>query len=395
MKKGIIKKAIICGAIIISTALTSLNVMGCEQIDEDLLDNEKYMGRVRTELNANMKIMEMYGDGFNANKTGIVRLRPNRSNKIYVNIDDKVSPRARDNIRQIIDEMNETFSHINDKYNFEECSEEDYIKYRKRDKTTIEFSYDKLEKEEMQGLTTSWYEYKKDLSLKERSYYIYKSVIHFDEERFDKLTNESQLTVIIHEFFHALGFNDIYRAYDDETSLMNTRGGEWVRHFSPNDLKMLYVAYGDKHINKQGQYDQAKMDEIKKIINNYEVKYYEYLMSNIREDEDWPFMKIDEEDLKEQTFNKDGVTFTIKDGMYSYTDTTGQQKTGNLIIGKDYVIVPDIILTSRYNKRTPYNDYFVLLKSDNDLKCYNVDLCYKYKKTLENLLVGELDILVR
>lgn len=394
MKSGLLKdvaRGIATFTLTFAVGFSAVAVVGYKKLDEDLLDNTKYMDKVKEELGVNMKIMEMYGDKTYKNNLGIVRLRPNSNKKIHVNISDDISERAKGNIRQVLGDMNETFSHINDKYNFQECSEEDFEKYRQKDKTTIKFEYTKFDDDSIQGEAENTSGFKFDMFFKERGWYFSNSTIYFDQERFDQLTDASQLFTIKHELLHTLGFYDTYEEYKDETSMMNVTFAGLTTVLSPNDLKMLYVAYGDKHINKLGFYDQEKMDKIKKMIDDYEVKYYDYLISGMKNEIDWPFQSMSKDEYTNTVMKRDGATITVNNGEFTYTED-GKTQTGKIIEGGDYVILPNIILTSPYDKTTPYNDFLVLLKKDGKIKCYNFDIYHGENTEYVDDLIEGLEI---
>lgn len=408
MKKGFIKKALKKVSMVVVTTSLILGagvMLTYKNFDEDLLDNKKYMDRVEEELGANMKIMEMHGEvvAFPGEEE-IVRLAPNSDGKIPVNIDDKMSERAKENIRQVLDEFNEIFTHINDNYNFVECSESELENRKAKEDSTIKFDYTTFDSDLIHGKTQSkvisknklWDRYSK-------AFYITDSSILFDESRFDELTDDSQLTIIKHEILHTLGFADIYSEYFDETSMVNVAIGGVSTKISPNDLKMLYVAYGNKHLNKFGVYDQEKMDEVKKMIDTYEEKYYQYLISKLVDYSDRSFQKIENDDLiNGQTFEKNGVTFTINDGKYFYTDKFGEQKSGNLILGENYVVLPDIQMVKIKTASAPlknfseekeyYNDFYVLLKDENGLNIYDFDYVHTESDNMIDEFVMDLEI---
>lgn len=386
--------------------LSSFITLTYKALDEDLLDNKKYMDKVEEELGANMKIMEMHGESVSyPGSREIIRLAPNSDGIIPVNIDGKISQRTKSNIQQALGEFNELFTHINDDYNFVECSEEELEKRKEEGDSTIKFDLTKFESNAIQGLTQSKVMYQNNLLKKgKQAFYISDSTVSFDETRFDELTDDSQLTIIKHEILHTLGFADIYSNYFDETSLVNVNIGGVSTHISPNDFKMLYVAYGNKHINKFGFYDQEKMDEVKKMIDEYEVKYYQYLISTLTNYTGGSFQKIENNDLVNgQTFEKKGITFTIKDGEYFYTDKYGEQRSGKLIYGDNYVVLADVqrpkttlaALKTQNEEREYYNDFYVLLKDEKGLNIYDFEYVHKQADNPVDKFVRDLEVSMR
>lgn len=390
MNKKDIYKKILCGITTCSLGIASLTIGGCSSSNNDLIGNNGYQNMVSEQLDANMTIMDLYGKGRDA-ENNIVRLRPNSENKIYMYLDDSLSERTAKNVKQVIDEMNELFSCINDTYYFEECDYESYENYKNHNKTVISFAYDELEEKE-QGCTI----YKRGGINSFKGFkwlYINSSTIYFNETVFDRLSNDSQLYVITHEFLHTLGFGDIYKDdYKDELSLMNTRMNGISTILSPNDFKMLYVAYGNKHINGDGTFNQAKMDEIKKFIDDYEKLYYEKLMGTVGDEIDVSYEDISSDELSNLTFTKGDATITINNGTYTYIKN-GEEQTGNIVVGKNYVILPDILMNDVNTPKNKRNDFLVLLKPEGgNIECYDVVFNRSRYKEYEEIWEYDLDI---
>lgn len=370
MKKKDIYKRILCGITTCSLGIASLTMGGCSNSNNDLIGNNEYQDMVTEQLDANMTIMDLFGKGDYADDN-IVRLRPNSENKIYLYLDDSLSERTAKNVKQVIDEMNELFSCINDTYCFEECDYESYENYKDNNKTVISFAYDELE-EKVQGRTIS-----KRGGIRNfngfKWLYINSSTIYFNEAVFDRFTNDSQLYLITHEFLHTLGFGDIYEDnYKDELSLMNTRMNGISSILSPNDFKMLYVAYGNKHINEDGTFNQSKMDEIKKLIDDYEKLYYEKLMNTLKGEFDITYEDISSDELSNLTFTKNDATITVNNGMYTYIKN-GEVQAGKIVVGENYVILPDIFMSDANIIENKRNDFLVLLKPEGgNIECYDV-----------------------
>lgn len=408
MKKGLLKnilKTATTFTVTASVTLSSLLMLNYKKLDGDLIGNQKYMDKVEEELGANMKIMELLAQNVTFSEGKIIRLVPNSSKKIHINIGDEISDRVKGHIRQVISEMNEVFDFINDDYNFVECSKEEFDKYRSGGETSISFNYTDIEREETHGITKSEIKNKTSLWDKDDSFYIVGASVYFDDSRFDELSDTSQLTIIKHEFLHTLGFGDIYQGYKDETSMINIGIVGLSTHLSPNDLKMLYVAYGTYHLNKFGFYDQGKMDKAKALIDEYEVKYYATLMNALSGGMKGNFQTITNEDLKEQVFEKDGLKITIKDGKYSYIDKYGVPQSGKLIVGENYVVLSDVQIPQSvsfvplkepvYQENLYKNDFLVLLKDENGLNIYNFDISHMKSENAEDDFLRELEISMR
>lgn len=345
-------------------------------------------------------------DGLNIN-----RLLPNSENKIYIGISDEITGREKENINKMLEEYNNAFLYINDAYCFETCSLNETGKYRKNNKTTIDFKYTRLT-EGVYGKAIQNY-FKEGLFTINNCYYS-SSTIYLDKDVFTTLVDDVQMYILKHEFAHTLGFDDLYEYYDDETSIVNVGIMGLSTHLSPNDFKMLYVAYGNKHINTDGSFNQEKLDEFKQIIKKYERKYYDYLINNIRktivknkialtstQDEksenniqtlqwikedinieiggSYPkiiFQDISQDEINGLTFTKGDAQIVINGDSFTYT-VDGKTQTRKLVMGEDYVVLPDILTNSPYDKKTPYNDFLTLFKIDDKISCYDFVIYHK------------------
>lgn len=387
MKKNKLIKKIICGATICSMGIAALTLGGCKASEvntqTDYIGNLKYQATVMSELDANMQIMEMFNSEQKGNSKELLRLKPNDTNKIYVGISDDIPNRTKENINKVVEQYNKVFSYVNDAYEFETCSLSESYKYSREDKTTIKFRYGSLAESTI-GTTHSSCYFNDDIK-EYQTTYISNSIIYLNSDFFNELIDDCQMLAIKHELAHALGFADIYTIYGDETSIVNHRLLGLSTYISPNDFKMIYVAYGNKHINEDGSYNKEKMDEVKQIIKKYENKYYDYFIGKIKnliidgktynnkEMNISNFQKISKEEISGVTFTKNDVPITIDGDKFTYV-VDGKVQTGELITGEDYIVLPDIILKNPYDKETPYNDFLVLFKTNDKIGCYNLDI---------------------
>lgn len=369
MKKGIVKK-IICGLAICSAGLAALGVVKYATNGKDLIGNKVYQTRVVEELDADMQIMQDYSFLKSTEIDKLARLKPNDTKKIYVNIDEKITGRERENITSALSDFNDAFENINDSYNFVICDKNENV----QGKTAINFKYRTLP-QNVYGLTESAANKLNYFNQKQAkdNCYIIGATVYLDDAVFTKLADVTQLQILKHEILHTLGFADLYTGYDDETSLMNVGIMGISTKFSPNDLKMLYVAYGNKHINSDGSFNQEKMNEVKAKIDAYEQNYYKYLIDIVKDNTKYSFEDLNNEDLNDLSFTKNNASITIKNGEYEYT-FNGTTKKGKLVIGEDYAIIPDIKRANRYNKGSLYNDFLIIAKRKGKITCYDIDI---------------------
>lgn len=431
MRKKRFLKKVICGLTACSIGLATLGLYNCSADDKDYLNNNQYRNRVTQELNANMQVMKNHSEDL-ANK--IVRLKPNDDKKIYVHIGEDISSTVKTNIDKTLSEINNAFKYINDNYYFETCSQSEINKYKKESKTTLDFCYSSLAKD-VYGVANVVYKSNSRLfaSADKENMYITSGTIYLDKDVFANLIDDAQLYILKHEMSHVLGFADLYSNYDDETSIVNVGITGLSTHLSPNDLKMLYVAYGNKHINLDGSFNQEQMDKVKQLIKAYEKQYYKYLMNNIKKvfwknnvsfssynkskndlskvgdlgcSNDFldisvngeslfkEFQEISQDDINGLTFTKNDAKITIKGDSFIYSYAGIEQK-GELVLGDDYIILPDILTQSPYDKITTYNDFLTILKINDRIGIYNFDIYHNVnikEMTIDN---SGLDVVVR
>ncbi len=389
MKKGIVKK-LIYGLTACSIGFSSFAIYKGFIANKDLLKNQSYQTEVLKQLDADMIIMQDFSYIKDGDLKKLVRLKPNKEKEICVEISSEITDKTKNNIEKSLTEFNEIFTNINDSYNFKIYETTELKEFNK--KSTISFKYKTLDKNTY-GLTTA--EKSKNFFFSNvdalENCYIKKATIYFDEKVFDSLSNSSQLYVIKHELLHSLGFSDLYDYYDDETSLMNVGIVGYSNVLSPNDLKMLYVAYGNKHINNDGSFNQENLDKVKFYINEYEKNYYEHLIDIIKEKTDVELENINKEEILNLSLEYQKSKIQIENDKFNYS-LDNYSKEGNLICGKDYVILPDIKVKSKFKNNCLYNDFLVLFKIDGKLKCYNIDFYHFDSDKQIDDLAKDLDI---
>ena len=361
--KGIVKKIvskIACGLTICSLGVFCTASQLNKAETKDYVGNLKYQANIIEELNANPNIM--YGKDEAGNQvTTITQLKPNESKKIYVNVDKVEDERTKLNISKTLDVLNNTFSIINDNYYFETCNQKDYKKHVRKDETTIEFSYADLNVSN-QAKTACYKKQYGRLFKNDGNEYINQAKIFLNSKTFNSLDDSKQLFILKHELMHTLGFEDVYNKSVDKCSIMNMDSSNLeTNYLSPNDLKMLYVAYGNKHINQDGTLNQEKVEYIKQLMSKYEEKYYDILMKQVLDSFTLTTYKLDINKINGKEF-KYKKTYSIKyigNGEFSYFDGKKFQ-TKKAIVKENYALLPDVNIDGTSN-------FFVVIKN---LNCY-------------------------
>lgn len=353
---------------LVATGAIVAGLLAQEYMDhycKDYLNNSKYQTQIVSELGAEMQSMDVYHNYFDGYKIeNLVRLKPNDTGKIYVNVDDSVSPDSENSIKQALDEMNDLFAMVNDRYNFVTCTEKEYTNHIENNDTTIQFKYANLSRGVNTNIGLSGLKVAKLKDIDKKGGYILGSTIYLDEDFFESISHNDKLFAIKHELLRSMGFSS--EEYE-ETSMMNYRLVGLSTKISPNDLKMLYIAYGDKHINKNdGSFDSKAFEEVKQKIHEYEVSYYDYLMSQIAKNIELNAQDISAKDVENTVVEKDDAFISFADGKFSY-NLGDYTKEGEYIVGSNYIILPDITIDG-------CGDFLILLKQDNQVKCYNLNI---------------------
>lgn len=382
MKNGIIKR-IICGISACAIGVLSLTSARCIAVDQDLIGNQKYQARVEEKLDANMQIMKNNSKIEGNNLDNLIRLKPNESGKIYVSVDDRFSDNVKSNIQKSINDFNKIFSVINNNYNFVTCSSKEINEHFQKNETIVRFCPQKLE-EDILACTSNGYNkiFNIDSVNITKNLYITDSEIYLNSSFFDSLSDVSQIGTIKHELLHVLGFADIYEKDIDETTMVNTKITGFSTLLSPNDIKMIYVAYGNKHINKDGSFNNEKIEQVSKLINKYEEEYYRVLVKNIQKKAQMQFESLSIDEIVGNEYENKGASIKINDNLqFNYTKDN-YSKTGKAIVGDNYVILPNIVNNEK-------NDYLMFVKINGAVKCYdvNMELSSELGKQIDNSLV--------
>ena len=268
--KSFLRKVIDVALTISVGAVVSFSARKIVVGNRDYLKNSNLIPKVTSELNVDTKMIRS-GDL----QYEFSRLKPNLNKKVMVYIDDSVPENTKNNIKNTLNEFNYVFDYINNDYNLEVCNYAEYLANKAVTNSTIKFVYKNIDKNDFgdNKITANKSLFHKIFTPNslDKNVYIVGSTIYLNKTYFDNMTDFAQKDVISHELLHSFGFNDTYNAdFEDETSLMNIGYQNVINILGPNDVKRLYCAYGKKHINSDGSFNQEKMDEVKEYINAYE-----------------------------------------------------------------------------------------------------------------------------
>lgn len=367
------------------TMIVGLLTYDYAEAQEDLIGNQRYQPVVAETIGADMEIMRRFSHNYKDDLDKLVRFMPSQEGKVYVNVEDNVSPRAKANIQKTFKHMNSAFGLINSSYNFVPCSNQEYEKHIKQNSPAIQFKYDSINTYGVLGQTGN-FDFNRNFikGINKGLVYITNATITLNSDVFETLTDAEQLFIIKHEILHVLGFDDLYDDYDDETSVMNVGMIGLTEYLSPNDLKMLYVAYGNKHLNKNGSLNKQALQEVKEKIDKYEQMYYQYIMEKVFTHTTLNFEPITPEDAYFTIIIKDSLSVSLCNGTFTF-NYGDYSKHGKYVAGDNYIIVPDVKIGGN-------NDFLVIGKIDGHLQAF--DLFIRHEKTVDEP-IGDVDIIFK
>lgn len=330
------------------------------------IDNEDIMPEVAKELCVNIDTIK--NDTFNGE---IVRLKPNLSNNVYVYIDDKIEDRTQDNIRNSLEYFNNIMSDINDNYHFVECNKATYLSNLVLYNSTVSFDYEDLGAGKRgyadlgvnKALILQRFE-----NIYNKNIYNMRNQIFLDKEKFAKMSDYTQISIIRHELLHVFGILDTYYGYAEEASLINVEYTGVINEIGPSDLRKLYLMYDKKLKSGKNTINQTELARVKEHISIYEEQYYAKIMDKIVEDNYLNLFDISDEEIANfsSVLSENGMRINIdENGNFTYESKDGTYVgTREIVKGKNYVILPDI--STKYKE-----DFYIIIKDKNGLHLKN------------------------
>lgn len=376
LKKNGGKVLTIATSAVIATlgVLSSISTYRLVESRYDLLKNQRFQPVVESTLGADMQPMRYFTTMAFDSEHSYVRLLPNEEEKVYVYIDDSVSARTTSNIHVMMSEMNKVFGMINDSYYFVPCSKEEYDNCVEKKKSAIHFSYEPLT-HMVYGKISEMYATHNE---EKKTAYIYNSTIILDSNQFDDLKDVEQLFILKHELMRCLGCVTFDEYNYDETSILDKSLIGISTHLSPKDLKMLYVAYGNKHVYDNGFLNRKALNEVKAKIDQYEEMYYSYLMKQVTNIANIDFDPISLDDVNGTKFVKGRARITVENGEYKCVMGTVTSK-GRCIVGENYIILPDVDSGGG-------NDFLVIANYQGQIQCFDLQFVHVSKNSINEEL---------
>lgn len=354
-KKKNKKKLKLIGILVGCTVLTGLSVTSTtlsiasskeEQIKpyEQIMSDADYLGADLTLLKNRTTFLKEYDEAY---KSSFLRLKNNGNHPIYVYIDD-IDNNLEENIKETLDETQDLLSYINENYHFKIVSKQMYEVVKYYNQSAIRFSVEKLE-DTVNGDNTSSYNY----NPKEyEKLYIVHSHIKINSDFLERNPSKEEIkNVLFHEILHSFGFPDLYNdEYKERLCYMNVTNRFHLLH--PNDIKMLYCAYGNKHIDKEGNVDKTKLQQVKEALDKYEKYYYEKVFNDYLEQyshlEPAKTNKLSSDfKLIEDRF-RETLIYEVKDDKYKITildlkSNLIEEITGEVLKTDKYIVFKDVV----------------------------------------------------
>jgi len=402
-------------------SLACVTVTGSMITKNAIISNKKYLkpiSQVERDaefLDADMLVMDRLLENYDiTNSNEILRLKPNGTNEpIYVNLDESIDSTLAGYINKSLNYIQDIFSTINDKYTFKLVDNFEYNIKKTIGKTTIKYKKNNIQENLVAGTANSSTNktlLDKIFNNDEKNLYIKDSTITIDSESYQNYNEEKMLTVLNHELLHCFGLGDIYTGKIDTGSFMRVQNGYFCNLISPNDYRMLYSAYGDKHINKDGTINESKLKEIKEKLDLYEKEYYSFFSKKLIEQKELTnIVDIDKDDYNNKSLVTYSVTntnkinyrfkFDIQDKIVNVTlyknNEEIQTSVGNIYYGSNFIILKDFILeTQNENGSKNYlKNYFYLYKNSlGSYKMISVEGFFQLNINNINTLLNSMDL---
>lgn len=313
----------------------------------------------------------------------IIRLKPNSNEPIYVYINESVNENIVSYINESLNYIQNLFETINDKYYFKIVDKTKFNFKKSIGKTTIEYNLSNFSDNLLHGLNESTTN-KNSMDIKfnnSDNVYILNSEIMLNKNLYENNEDKEKiLHTLNHELLHSFGFGDFYSGNLDTTSIMSPDFGfNMSAMISPNDYRALYSAYGDKHIDKHGIVDYDKFNEIKKLLNDYEKKYYDYYATKIIDS--YNPLEISNQDVEQPIifdtrslnvlngkFKEYKLVFDIENDVVNLNIFSSNKlvysTSGNVVYGKNYIVFNNVKVKNKYNEYYELKHYYLIKKSN-------------------------------
>lgn len=397
-KKSFVKK------IFLVLTVAYFSISGGYLTHKAILSNAQYLkptSQIEADagfLGADMLVMknDAINFGINPNTGEYVRLRPNgKDEPIYVTLDQSIDDKLAGYIDKSLDYVEDIFSNINDQYKFKVVSNSEYQQKMLAGKAVIKYQKKDIASSDAAGTCSSGSNktFIDDILGNDKTnVYITDSVITIDEPVYNSCSEYEVLSILNHEILHCFGLGDVYSGNIDTGSFMSSQNGYFCNLISPNDFRMLYAAYGDKHLDENGNVDYKKLEEIKEKLDQYEHEYYNIYSKRIMNLKGVSnVVKINKNEYNNKSFvtrlkkaSEPNCRYIIKldiEGekvtfnLYK-NDEKIQTSEGNIYYGDHFAILKDFFIRTTNNDNTENNlkSYFYIFKDNlGNFKLYTVE----------------------
>ena len=348
-----------------------------------ILSNTKYLkptAQVEREaefLDADLSLMEKAAKELYKN-ADIIRLKPNKGESIYVNIDKNVSSETTTLIKNSLNYFENLFKDINSDYRFKIVNDAEFFANKLIGKTTIKFKMEKFASNLLHGHANNQSNknaYDKLFNNTSTNLYFIDNVITLNEDVFPTLNEKQKTYTINHELLHCFGLADVYEGYKDYSSYIFNASPLENRLLSPNDIKLLYSAYGNKHINEDGSINNEKLNEFKTKMEAYEQVFHKQSVSDISLIQKNNYINFDKSEIENRLFSfnflDERLNLVVNDDEYKFT-YCGEEFFGKAVVGDNFIAITDILINNE-------NCFFYIVKNEENNRFHMVTIANNFK----------------
>lgn len=205
-------------------------------------------------------------------------------------------------------------------------------------------------------------------------YYINRAKIDLDWEQIKDESDAFVYSVILHEFTHILGFNDVYYNSEnknthiiDYTTVINTYTDKKINCLYPNDYAVLQALYSNEY-KKHDDYSEA-IRIVNDKIESYTLSFYQYYsefltknnaatnkmkISDLKENIEW------NEYFEDGTYNKISIKFT-KDGTCKFViknekEEILEETNAEYLFENGFLFIRNIMINNSKNYNQNYDE---------------------------------------
>lgn len=298
---------------------------------------------------------------------GFSRLKMSESTPVIIKYNENINDREKKLIEKVVKYYNKLFTTINENYKFQICSQNDNIS---KESTIIEIkNQDSLEYKDTDANGQAQMYADKG---KQGQFIIYAEIL-LDWTQLKDYNDSEIYRIILHEFTHTLGFNDVYFAGNvkncntiDMSTFMRTYNRQDINYLYPNDYAVLQVLYSNEY-TKHGNYEdviEVVNNKIEEYTKSFYKKYADMLIEKGTATENLLEEEIKQNITWRSVFTDNNYTYNIKindnrNCEFSLYDEKGnllEKSNGEVMLVNGILFIRNINIKSAKNYNKKAND---------------------------------------